>query len=876
MRLSLRLCLIITALLALAGIPAWTQVVPTAVPDTTHPGQDTTGLAREAARPTGGSGADSTRRDSSVVRTGGKSGMDTVVTYSARDSIIVDVRTRKVRLYGDAVVVKGGQRLTAYYIVIDFTSAQLYAEARYDSTTRKYSEVPVFHDVDREFSANSLTYNFQTHQGTLAAAETQFDQGFYYGEKIKRVDENTLFVKNGRYTTCTAPHPHYYFAAPKMEVDVGEKIFADQPTLYVADVPVFYIPFGIFFPNQRGKQSGILIPQWSQSTQRGFALERLGYFWAGNDYVDDRIEADLYTKGGYTFRNYFRYRLRGVIQTSDLNLTWGQTRNNVEDPLTTNFILGYNHEQPIGRRSRIGGTFNFATANAIRNTSNRAYGTPLDDITTRQLSSNFSYGTSWAWGGALSAVYTRSQDIVTNEYTQTLPITFSLPTWTPLASKTGEPGIFDNLALSGGSALQIEDVRRDTIPGGGFRTVDTRKAFNFTPRLSVTPKLGYFNLQPSINYSASIFFRRTVKERVGDTVVTHFIPGVYSAQSYNFSLSASTMLYGIVKPGIFGIDAIRHAIRPTITYTFQPDFGKRGYGYYDQVFDPHTNSIQKYSVFEGDQTVGSTPPAGLRQSVSLGLENTFEAKVAQGDTLPDKTVPLLNFGISTGYNAAAPDFKWDPISIRTSTELGRLGSLSGDATLDLYAHDSLGRPVPHLLIDQGQGLVSASRASVSFSAGFSDQGFGLAPPPPKPSDSAAARRERFDFEEQPFESDRFFGENVEGNGEFRIPWQLNFSGSYNISRSILNPSTFDKFFNISTSFSFSLTPTTKITSQASYDFKSGKFLIPTIGFYKDLDCWEMQFDWSPTGYATGFYFRLGLKAPQLRDLKLERRETFYE
>ena len=73
-----------------------------------------------------------------------------------------------------------------------------------------------------------------------------------------------------------------------------------------------------------------------------------------------------------------------------------------------------------------------------------------------------------------------------------------------------------------------------------------------------------------------------------------------------------------------------------------------------------------------------------------------------------------------------------------------------------------------------------------------------------------------------------------------------------------------------TSFSFSLTPTIKLSSSASYDFRNHEFQIPEISLYKDLHCWEMSFNWYPGGFRSGFFFRLNVKAPQLQDLKLER------
>jgi hypothetical protein len=823
---------------------------------------------------------DTLRKDSLRTATS-RSGLDTVVTYSAHDSIVFDVPRKRMLLYGDAVVINGAQKLSAAYIEIDFQNSELYAEARYDSVAKKYYGVPLFKDVGEEFTANTIRYNFKTKRGTLGAAETAFNEGFYYGEKIKRVDENTLFVKNGRYTTCDAAHPHYYFSSPEMKVSVGEKVFSDQPTLNVADVPIFYLPVGVFFPSHTGRQSGLIIPHPSQSAQRGFTLEGLGFYWTGgpiSDYFDTRLESDLYSKGGYTFRDYSRIRWKGYIETLDIDGTWGRTTNDPDIPLTDNFILGANFaagQQLIGRHRTLGGNLRFSSQGAIQNTaSNYSPEDRLRDVTTQLITSDFSFSNSFDWGGSLSIEYNRSQNIITNELTETLPsFRFSIPTLTPFASNTGEGNFFETLSLGLGVSGQSTFIRSDTLPGGGFRTVDTRRSIQYSPSIGLSPKFGYFTIQPSVSMGGNIFFRRINKQPSGDTLVTHEFTGFFPTFTYSAGVSASTRLYGIVQPRILGLNAIRHTIVPTLGISYNPSFRD---AYYDRVFNPTTNRIESYSIYEKDNFSASQQ---VGYNINFGLSNTFEAKIAQGDTLEDKNVRLLTLNMNGGYNAA-PDaeFRWSTISMSASTDLGTVGSLQADATFDPYPIDSLGNRINELLIDRGQGLLRATRASLSFNTAFSDQGFSAttSSSPTTVPDSAGARRERFNFETQEFDQQEFFGERVRGEEGFRIPWQINLSGSYSLTaQSPTLGGGFQTSFNLRTDFSFSLTPTTKISSGFNYDLRSGDFLIPEINFYKDLHCWEMQFNWRPLGTYRGFRFELRIKSPQLQDLKLQRQEYFY-
>ncbi|MBC8145488.1 MAG: LPS-assembly protein LptD, partial [bacterium] len=570
-----------------------------------------------------------------------------------------------MRLYGDAEVTKGAMHLAAAYIEIDFRKSELFARAVYDSATKQYVGVPVFKDATQEFSALSMRYNFRTGKGVTEAAETRFDEGFYFGKKIKRVDENTLFIQDGIYTTCDAPHPHYFFRSDRMKVVVNDKIYVDQPTLHVADVPIFFIPIGVFFARSGGKQSGLIIPTWSQTSTRGFGIEGLGYFWAGNDYIDAKFTTNLYSKGGYTFNTVARGRVRGAIELADLDYTFGQTRDDPDKELETSHHVRYVHAQKIGRRSQLGGVLDFSTLNAIRQVASLGeQQASYDDFTRQLLISNLSYNTGFDWG-SFSAQYDRTQNIVTNELTQRVPLTFSVPTWTPFARGGAEPGVFDNLSLSYTGRGTWEEVRQDTLVGGGFRVDDTRRGIQHSPSINLTlPRIGYFNITPSLQFQGSTFFRRTSKSYINDsTVVTSTTPNFRQTFTYSASVGMTTTIYGIVQPRILGLNALRHVIQPTISFRYRPDFGEPQYDYFDSVLNPRSLRYEKYSVFESDASVAPTPSSGLENSISLNLQNTFEAKIAQGDTVDDKRVRLLTLNAGASYNAASTTFKWSEISL---------------------------------------------------------------------------------------------------------------------------------------------------------------------------------------------------------------------
>ena len=45
---------------------------------------------------------------------------------------------------------------------------------------------------------------------------------------------------------------------------------------------------------------------------------------------------------------------------------------------------------------------------------------------------------------------------------------------------------------------------------------------------------------------------------------------------------------------------------------------------------------------------------------------------------------------------------------------------------------------------------------------------------------------------------------------------------------------------------------------------------PYVTAYRDLNSWEMLFNWYPTGSYKGFKLEIRIKAPDLRDIKIEK------
>ncbi|NOR87044.1 MAG: LPS-assembly protein LptD, partial [Bacteroidales bacterium] len=238
-----------------------------------------------------------------------KSTLDSKVEYKADDSIRFDLRSKKVFLYKNDNVSYGSINLQGDYMEIDFSKNEIYSRGVEDSVGTVIGN-PVFKESEDEFASKEIRYNFDTKKGLISGVKTEESGGFLHGEKIKKMSDNTAFIQGGRFTTCDLDHPHYAFRFRRSKVIPGDKIITGPAYFEVGNVPTpLLVPFGLF-PNQSGKQSGIIIPTYGESNKQGFYFMDGGYYWAVSDYVDLTFLGSIYTRGSWAVNTKAKYKLR--------------------------------------------------------------------------------------------------------------------------------------------------------------------------------------------------------------------------------------------------------------------------------------------------------------------------------------------------------------------------------------------------------------------------------------------------------------------------------------------------------------------------------------------------------------------------------------
>ena len=257
---------------------------------------------------------------------------------------------------------------------------------------------------------------------------------------------------------------------------------------------------------------------------------------------------------------------------------------------------------------------------------------------------------------------------------------------------------------------------------------------------------------------------------------------------------------------------------------------------------------------------------GESQSINLSVSNLFEMKTSKDPTdtsSQQRKIKLLSLTASTGYNFAAEEFKLRDLTVSYNTQIGSSLNLSGSSAYSFYMYEN-GARVNKFMASHGRGLFRMTRTSFSISTSISG----------KKSDGRSGNSSgEEESEYAAFNQDDYAIVNTDVPSDLSIPWDLSLNYSYNLSKS--NPNKPVVNSTLGADLSLNLTNKWKITFSGNYDFDEHELVTPRIGIYRDLDCWEMNFSWNPTGTYSGFNFQIQMKAPQLQDVKVTKTRDFY-
>ena len=841
---------------------------------------------------------DSTEVDSLAARPsvlGGK------IKYKAKDYVRINQKEQKIYLYNEAEIYYLDTELKAGIIIMDYVRNEVYA-GRIKDSLGNYTQLPYFKQGDNVVIPDSIRFNYDTEKALIWNSRTEQQAGVgslgsdamkVYAELTKKENDSVYYLSEGKLTTSKDTiDPDYYIRVRKAKFVPKKKVIAGFSNLYIADVPTpIALPFA-YFPLTTGRTAGIMMPTFGNDPDRGYFLQNGGYYLPFSEYADVTLTGDLYTNGSWGFRAQSvyakRYKFRGNINFRYENqITSQKGFDDFARGTIFNLQMTHNQDAKANPNSRFSASVNIGSSQYFRNSLLQQN---LPNTQINNLSSSISYAKTFPEYPSVNVSLTATH----NQNTNTESVDLTLPT------------------LQASMERIFPFAKRDGIKKGALQNINFQYDLNARNSISTTTeefgtsamwdnaKAGARHRIPiGTNFKVAKFFSfslggtyedvwtlETFNQRFDEesqAVVTDTISGFDRYNQYNLAASIGTTLYGTFN---FGegkkIQAIRHVMRPSISYGYSPSFEQ----FFDEYINTSTMDTIQFSRFQG--TTYGAPRLGRSNSLSFSLANTLEAKVRDKDStaLEPKKINILNsFNFSTGYNFEADSLRLNPLNITGGTNiLDNKMAINFGGSLDPYALDNANRRIDKLNISNGGSLFRLTSARLNISYRLSSADF-----------KKDREKEEEDLDD-PYtgqnyvatsggRTDDLFGQaNDLNRGVFddrdpddvenpsygtKIPWDLRLA----YALSYTNSARQNEISNQSLMFSgnINITPSWAVGVSSGYDFKNQGFTVTQLRFERDLGSFRMNFNWTPFGPFQRWNFFIGIKSSILQDLKYEDR-----
>ena len=814
-----------------------------------------------------------------------KESVEDIITHVAKDYTIQNARDKTVTLYNEANIKYTDIDLKAGIIIIDYKKNTLFAKGIKDSTG--YAQRPIFKQGNEESEQDSMIYNFKSKRAIIYGLKTKQGEMYTYGKKTKRVNDSTVYIRKIRFTTSDKKNPDYYISTDKAKLVPGKKIIVGISNLVLADVPTpLFLPFA-YFPMTETSVSGFLIPSFDTgSSSRGIGFQNGGYYFALSDYADLTVLGDVYSNGSWGSRissNYKkRYHFNGAFSFNFENIIKG-IRGFDNYSKANNFNIRWSHSQDskASPNSRFTASVNLGSSSFFRESLNQFNVAQTQNNT---FNSSINYSKTFVdtpFNMAVTASH--QQNTNTETITMTLPsLTLNMNRVYPFAGKGG--------------------VKKNPIQKLGFNynmqgqyLINTTDDEFFTSKMFETARSGmqhrtststnikafkYFTLSPTANYEETWQFDYINKEYdiTDNVIVTDTLRGFKTYREYNMGVSLSTNIYGTFNFNKGRLKAIRHTFRPTVSYSYRPDFKDK---YIKEVQQSALASdLKQYTIF--DQGIYGSPSAGLSNSIGISLNNVLEAKVAPKDPDSDeedeKIMLLNNLNFNSSYNIAADSLRWSNVSFSAGTRLlnDKL-ALNFNGSLDPYQVNDEGRRIDKF----NPNIFRLTNANLTANYSISSTDFDKNKEDGKDNDG----RQNGNGANNPPD---VMGANIDPTNrrgvqntqtksktsktdlyKAKIPWSVNLVYSANYRNNGVEPGEIG-VHTLGFSGNIELSPRWKVGYSSGYDVKSGAFSFSRFNFTRDLDSWQFNFNWVPFGRNSSYTFFIGVKSSTLADLKWDK------
>jgi len=471
---------------------------------------------------------------------------------------------------------------------------------------------------------------------------------YFKGDRMKRTGPSRYEFEQAEVTACDGDTPAWSLKTSRGQISIDGYARLHHPRFRVKDHPVLYSPY-LVLPVKRERQSGFLMPEYSQSSRSGTGIN-LPYFWAINeehdatfytqvlsdrgimlggeyratpnlqtksvfraDWLKDRETADTeaeefdqFDDDGLVRPNENRFWLRGKLNSFLFTPEW-KTKLDVDLVSDQNYLRDFDS-----------GYSGFENS---RELFLEEFGRDIDDKDDLTRTSIWTVNRNWSHIGFESRI----------EYTQNLRY------------------MNDNLDSGDDPTLQrLPEISLDIYKHQLLDTVfeweaqnqlnyfwrkegDTGYRADLHPQLSLPLRSGYGTLIPKIGYRQTIYYTNRFDERAENTDHTE------TRGIFDFETTAFTEVYRVFNlkspeaipltrsdVGRSRWTRLKHTVKPEVEYSYIPDQNQDDLPSYDSLDHIEPENELTYSITTSltrrrDTVVNAT----THNATSAGLKTDY-------------------------------------------------------------------------------------------------------------------------------------------------------------------------------------------------------------------------------------------------------------
>jgi len=607
------------------------------------------------------------------------------------DEINYDQNSDEYSAKGNVLIYKGNIKLVADFVRFDHKNMKAYAEGDV-----------LFTNGEDILSGTSMEMDLENRIGSVEDGYLFLKENNFHltGKLIKKIGEKTYTIDEASLTTCDGENPDWKITGKKVKIKEDGEGTAQHATMWARKMPVMYTPY-FYYPARKKRQTGLLLPEGGISDRWGIYYNQ-PFFWA----IDESSDATFYgqymdkrgLRPGVEYRYYLDDWSKGTWMVDGLNdkkidngigdasKDWGFEDGDT-DILRKNkdryWVRGSHHQQmPWGVRAKLDVdivsdqdyTREFRTGymgwKDSKDFFEHTFSRDLDDYNDPIRTNQLNFNKSWPLYSLNAQLRYDLDSTVRNSHApddtlQLLPVI----EFDGIKQRIATTPFFFNL-----NSQYVYYWSRDA---------DRTQRIDAHPRLYLPFKLRPFiNIEPSVGLRGTLW--RPDKREFGPDD-----KDFYHRELFDTRLDLFSELYAVYHTEGKTIKAIKHSLRPRITYDFIPNVDQDDLPNFDSIDRIDNVNLLTYSLT-------NTLTSKTRKTGSFDISHRIgQTEATVIDSASDYSYnDFLRFELEQSYdiNEAKennPDRPFSPIGARLDLIPGKYIALDATALWSVYDYQFL-------------------------------------------------------------------------------------------------------------------------------------------------------------------------------------------